>query len=433
MSGERCDVCIVTSSAISSDPRVEKEADALAAAGYRVQVVACSSLEAMRAWDAEIAADKAWPLHAVDWRDAVRKRSLAGLSNQALRRASAAIFAASSRVPPALRPARASIALFATSDRVVPLAIRAQRTRARLYIGHNLAGLAAAFLAARAQRARLGFDAEDDHFGQLTPQEQAQPEGLITDALLHACLPHARFLTAASPGIAAAIARRYDCAEPHVVHNVFPRALRGALDGMKLDRKGTRPGALSLYWYSQSVGLDRGLQDAIRAVALVRGEVELHIRGHAPSDVERALRSLAAQHGIEGRLHFYPQVHPHALLSRSAEHDVGLALEQPVSENRQHAITNKLFFYMLAGLAIAASDTPGQRIVASEARDVIDLYPAGDPAALAVCLQRLHDDRALLAQRKARAVELASTRYCAEIELQKILPWVEAALAGSRS
>ena len=46
--------------------------------------------------------------------------------------------------------------------------------------------------------------------------------------------------------------------------------------------------------------------------------------------------------------------------------DVGLALERPENANYSRTVTNKLFSYLLAGLAVAASDTPGQRQVMSQ-------------------------------------------------------------------
>jgi glycosyltransferase involved in cell wall biosynthesis len=124
---------------------------------------------------------------------------------------------------------------------------------------------------------------------------------------------------------------------------------------------------------------------------------------------------------VADRIHFYPQVHPGELLSRCAEHDVGLALEQPVSRNRLETVTNKIFFYLLAGLAVAATDTPGQRRVMSEVPDAGFLYSPGDHAALARGLQRWLDDPAALQRARAAALEAARTRWSWEIEREQLL------------
>src|SRR2546429_488447 len=88
----------------------------------------------------------------------------------------------------------------------------------------------------------------------------------------------------------------------------------------------TQAGSLPLYWYSQTVGLDRGIQDAIRAAGLLQGKIQLHVRGTIALSVRCELESVARESGVAGQIHFHPQVAPRDLLSRAAEHDVGLAL-----------------------------------------------------------------------------------------------------------
>jgi glycosyltransferase involved in cell wall biosynthesis len=418
MSDARYDVCIVSTASVSTGPRVEKEADVLAAAGYRVAVLVSHSLTNMVDWDARLAAGRGWDLHALDWLPGTRKRSLRGLAAIALHQgAKRACTAGAPAVPP--------LAQLALSDRTLPLALRAAKIPARLYIGHNPGALGAAMFAARVRRVPFAFDAEDDHFGELTKERQGSGEGAVCNAVMDA-LRGAAYVTAASDGIAEALRERHGITRPTTVLNAFPAGLRDHLDGQRKDRTSD---ALSLCWYSQHIGLDRGLQEVIAALGMVRGDFELHLRGDLAADVEAALRALAREHGIEARVHFHAQVHPDELLSRIAEHDVGLALEQHVNDNRLIAVTNKLLFYMLAGLAVIATDTPGQRGIAEQAGGALDLYPRGDARALAAAVQSLLDDRAALEQQKQRALEAALTRFNAERELQKIPPLVAQALA----
>src|SRR4051812_33953216 len=60
-------ICIVTPGPISSNPRVVKEADALAAAGYRVRVVFTQCLDRHVEWDFDLAATKCWRYTAIRW------------------------------------------------------------------------------------------------------------------------------------------------------------------------------------------------------------------------------------------------------------------------------------------------------------------------------------------------------------------------------
>ena len=80
----------------------------------------------------------------------------------------------------------------------------------------------------------------------------------------------------AAVGIASdKVAAMHGIAEPHTVLNVFNWADRAQLH--VLDPRAP----LSLYWFSQIVGLDPGVADAIQALAYVGEPVVLHIRGAA--------------------------------------------------------------------------------------------------------------------------------------------------------
>lgn len=413
------DICIVTSGCLATGPRVEKEADALGAAGYRVAVVVTHWLDSQPEWDARIAAGRRWTLFPLEWLPRKRKTSLGGIASIALHRA--ARRAASSGLS-----VRLLQACLASSDRAAPLALHALRVPAHLYIAHNLGALPAAMLAARLRGARHAFDVEDDHLGELNAAQQRGGEGRVVRVIMDAGLRSAAFVTAASDGIARAVAARHDIELPTTVLNAFPVSLRDRLDGQRLDRRGA---GLSLVWYSQTVGLDRGLQDVIEALGRMRGETQLHVRGTLSPEVESVLRALARSAGVDHRLFFHPQAHPDELLSRIAEHDVGLALEQDVNDNRLIAVTNKLLFYMLAGLAIVATDTPGQRGIAEQAGGAFELHGRGDIAALAAQLQRFVDDPAYLQTCKRRSLALAQTRFNAEQEVRKLLPLVARALS----
>jgi glycosyltransferase involved in cell wall biosynthesis len=200
------------------------------------------------------------------------------------------------------------------------------------------------------------------------------------------------------------------------------------LDGKVRDRRGHD---VSLYWYSQVVGLDRGLQDVIRAAGLWRGRVQLHIRGKLRADVKAELSRHASECGSADRVFFQPVVPPGELLARAAEHDIGLALEQPVNASRRLTVTNKLFFYMLAGLALAASETEGQRAILATCPAAGFLYQPGDYKALAAGLQELIDSPARLRQSKEAALRAAHERWNWEAESRKLTSLVASVWGGN--
>src|SRR5262249_26195258 len=120
------------------------------------------------------------------------------------------------------------------------------------------------------------------------------------------------------------------------------------------------------------------------------------------------------------RLVFHPQVASTELLSRSAEHDVGLALEQGGTLNRAICTTNKLFLYLLSGLAAVATDVPGQRSILGDL-PFATLYKPGDVEALAAQLASYQRDPFTLRRAKASALECARTRWNWEVESARLI------------
>lgn len=412
-------VCIVTPGYLSSTPRVVKEADALQEAGIDVRVVHTrGGLEHARRHDEDLVQRKSWAVDAVKW-SPERLREVGRYVRYTAQQWCA------EWMPRALWPyARVAEQI---QHRAFPALRRcAAKEPADLYIGHYPAGLAAAGCAADEHGALLGYDAEDFHVGQ---QPDNQPRIERTDFLERRYLEKCAHVTAASEGIAEALAERYGIDRPQVIHNVFPWAERETIDGQTKDREGD---ALSLYWFSQTVGLDRGLQDAIRAAGLLDDAVQIHIRGTLYDEVGRELTAVAAENGVADDLYFHSKVPPGKLLSRTAEHDIGLALEQGHTPNRRLCVTNKLFYYPLGGLAIIATDVEGQRRVLEGYGDFSGMYESGDARALAQLLQRWTDAEAL-AEAKSRALEVAHTRWNWERESEKLVDSVRSLLQGRQS
>ena len=173
------------------------------------------------------------------------------------------------------------------------------------------------------------------------------------------------------------------------------------------------------------MSLDRGLQDVIEALALMGEPAELHIRGSNSGNSIEALRELATKRGVAERVYFYPIVPPGELLADAANHDVGLCLEVPCTPNKDVCISNKIFVYMLAELAIVATRTRGQSDVLEAAPEVGILYDSGDYRALAAIFDRYAADRPLLMRTKAAALRAARDRWNWERESELLVSTVE--------
>jgi glycosyltransferase involved in cell wall biosynthesis len=172
------------------------------------------------------------------------------------------------------------------------------------------------------------------------------------------------------------------------------------------------------------IGPDRGVEEALRALAKLDLPVELHLRGELLPSYEGELRSLTDELGISRRVHLGPPAPPGELVALAQHHDIGLALEQPVSRNRQVCVTNKLFTYLLAGLAVAATDTVGQRGILESVPDAGFLYPPGDVDALAAGLRRLLTAPGALERARSAARRAADERYCWEVERERLVSYL---------
>jgi glycosyltransferase involved in cell wall biosynthesis len=410
-------ICLLTNTHISYNPRLLKEADALQEADYDVRVVGINLDDSKWQLDQALMAGRTWKLALYD----VRKTTLrgrihwlrAGLRQRFYQRTARLGWAALEK---------------AYSRHSPELARLAAREPAELFIAHNLQALPAAAWAAKRTKAKLGFDAEDFHRGELLDRPENSEILRQTRSVEERYIPRCTHLTAASDGIAEAYAKHIPVKRPLTVLNVFPLAERaGQTPAAQLasERQGTE---LSLYWYSQLIGEDRGLDDAFGAVALLRNRVKLNLRGAIRESYARRLGERLKALGIAGRVRILPPVPPQELVERATCHDVGLALEAGETENRRVAVSNKLCAYLLAGLAVAATDTPGQRGILAGIPEAGFVYAPGDARTLADHLWQWLDNPARLLAARAQARKAAESRFCWDIEKSKLVSAVAQAL-----
>lgn len=413
-------ICLVSTAHPVTNPRLVREADALVEAGYRVRVVATRNAAWAEAAEPMFAARAWWP--GIAW---ARIGPFARWPERQLMRLRRRLLRALVGRRPGLVPALDALALHDAPGQLARLAAAAP---ADLYIAHNLGALPAAFRAARRHRARLGFDAEDFHRGELPPSPENRLVIGLTCALEQAYIPACDYVTAASEGIGRAYAEALAIPRPVTVLNTFPLHERDAAipaEGLEHERRGD---GLSLYWFSQTIGPDRGLGDALAAMARLGPGCRLHLRGNWASGYRAQFMAEAQALGVADRVHHLSMVPPAELIARAARHDVGLALETGATPNREIATTNKIFAYLAAGLAVAATDTVGQRTVMAAAPGAGVIFRPGDVAALAAWLAALRraPDELVRAREAARAA--AEARFCWERQKSVFLDLVAAVL-----
>lgn len=392
-------ICVVTSGHLSTSPRMLKAADALAAAGYRVRVVSTNHVSWARVTDEEVrrlrSASWEWAVVAYDRRHAAASYLRSGV-RQKLARWLAKLLA-SRRCPHAVA-ARAF-------SRVHSELVRAALAwPADLYYGGTTGALAAIAEVGRRAGRPYAIDLEDFYSAAQGSDPSSRLTESLAEQLERRVLKGAAFLTAGSAEIARAYTKVYGV---HVlpVNNTFP--LPEAPPNLT-----PSPGAaLRVYWFSQTIGPGRGLEDAVRAMGLADRAGELHLRGREIPEYMRRLRDLATQAAPRLQVVVHSPAPPDAMVDLCRGYDVGLGVEQGETLNGSLCLSNKICTYLLAGLAVVLTDTPGVRPVALDLGADSILYRAGDLQALAAGLQRWADDKSRLAKAKAAAWGAAVRRW----------------------
>lgn len=404
----------------SGNPRVPKEAEALAAAGFEVAVVTSALPGSSRIRMPQATGFKIDLLN--------RRSDWWGLWRHRLLQKSAPLWP---------RHMRAQVAAYGSL--FVDL-VRVLQTPSRDAL--RIAHLEPAFLAAGQTGCfpSMCCDFEDWYSEDLLPGRRSVELTAALKKSEQLALNASFSCWCTSQAMASSLSAAYGVQEPLVVRNVFPRRCRESVDRRWLDRPGMsgfvggndpardRPvdAAVSFHWFSQTIGPGRGLEQVFEAFDGVHGEWELHLRGSL-GNYRPWLESVCPS-GVRRRLSIHPLVATDELTSRIAEHDVGVACEARQPRSRDVTITNKLFQYLQAGLAVVASDTAGQREASLSAPGAVELYEAGDSGALRALLQQFVDNRDKLRFARCAAWE-AGGRLCWENEAPRL---VEAVTEAAR-
>jgi glycosyltransferase involved in cell wall biosynthesis len=350
-----------------------KAADALVEAGHDVRLV-CTRFVAWAAEaDRELVASRRWQARVVDFERAsapIRSRYV-GARRRLARGVVSAVGVDSCpwwAVPRAygyVHPELVKAALAEPAD---------------FFYGGTTGALAAVAEAAQRAGKSYGLDLEDLHTAESDEYDAPMQHGLARRVLTRV-LPPARFATTSSVLLAEAYRQEFGV-EPTVVHNVFPLPS----EPPPIERP---DGGLKLYWFSQTIGRGRGLEEAIVAVGEADIDARLTLRGRGDPAYLADLGDLAARRARRLTLDVQPPIAPDRLIADARQHDVGLCGELATVKNRRLCLANKIFTYLAAGLAVAVSETPAHLTLAAELGEAAWFYRSGDTRALARALRRL--------------------------------------------
>lgn len=161
----------------------------------------------------------------------------------------------------------------------------------------------------------------------------------------------------------------------------------------------------------------RGLEPMIRSAKLWRDEFEITIRGPGDDGYLSSLRRLVESEGLASRVRIEPPIPMTQLIEQAAPFDVGFFCMPRYSHQHDYVLPNKLFEYIMAGLAVCVSDLPEMsRIV--KANNVGVLLPNDDEHDIAIVMNSL--TREAIRSYKGMSLE-AAKRLCWEEEAKILL------------
>lgn len=410
-------IVLITSGQPSLNPRLVKEADALADAGYQVTVIYQYWNNWGTALDKELIQQKKWK--------AIRVGG--DPENEPLAYWQSKILQKMAKMAQKFFGFGNYFAEIILNRAVFKLYKAASEVQAPLYIAHNLGALPAAIWAAQQNKSKCGFDAEDFHRFEVS-DHQLDFDVRLKTYLEDKYIPKLTYLSTASPLISAAYQNLYQSQHPTTILNTFPK--------QSLAPNKTNPSnSLKLFWFSQTVGINRGLEAVIKAMGSLKDlDIELHLLGNYDEAIQNRFAEIANESGLKTNRLFYNRPLPaDEIFEFANQFDVGLATEMSSPKNRDICLTNKIFTYVQSGLAIIASNTSAQQQLLSKYPDMGFIYEQANNETLISALKLYYTDRTLLASHQKKATNYANASLNWEQEKHIFLAIIEAQLTKTNN
>ena len=297
-----------------------------------------------------------------------------------------------------------------------------RRFPAALYHANDLDTLPAGVLLSRLNKTPLLYDAHElfsSQFSGASRQFRA-----ILFGLEHWLIRYAHKVVTVNQSIAETLAIWHGVPLPTVVMNCPFAVARGPVGADGVGDSGGRPRRVI---YQGIYARGRGLEQLILSAAWYES-AELYLRGYG--ELEPALRALVQEERLESRVRFLPPADPQQLVEQLAGFDIGVVPYRATSLNNRLCLPNKVFEYLQAGLAVAASALPElERLVKETATG--EVFDPEQPRDIARAINALTRDPDRLAACQARARVAGRDRYTWEAQGEPRLLACYQALIGS--
>jgi hypothetical protein len=372
-------ICLITPGHIASNPRLVKEATALSQAGYKVHIIFTQYVPYLIDHDQHVLhQNPAWTYDCLNWTGY-------NIASKVSRLASKITHAFSSNI---------NIKINRNYSWQLKKSVAC---RADLYISHNLGTLPIAVNASKKTKAKCGFDAEDFHRNEVS-DNATDPDVKLKTAIEDKYIPQLDYMTASSPQITEQYKMLFH-REITTIINAFPKT-----EVTKITNNTNHP--LQLFWFSQTIGPNRGLKTIIDGINISDMECDLHLLGVITNEYKAHLTSLPKT-GSKFTLHFHKPVYSEELFNIAKQFDIGFGSETGFCLNNNIALSNKILTYVQSGLAVIASNTIAQAVFIAQYPQAGYIY--NNAGELANILTVYNTDRASLYHTKQAAYQLGQT------------------------
>ncbi len=295
---------------------------------------------------------------------------------------------------------------------------KAIRYEADLYIGHNLGALPAIIKAARFYESKAAFDFEDFHRGEdLEGTAHWNKVQQVEDKYI----PFLTYATTASNLISHQYKELYPFLDISTINNCFSVAY---VPENLTQIQGT---GLRLFWFSQTIGINRGLESIITALgSLKEYNIELLLLGTLSATTKNYFLKLVSTAGLkDSSIRFHPSVAESEIVSLAANCHIGLACEIPYIPNRDICLTNKIFMYLLAGNAILFSRTAAQSDFWQQHPDIGVVYEQGNSDQIAQLIKNYINNPSVLNSHRTASLQLGKEIMNWETEQKQLFKLLE--------
>lgn len=250
--------------------------------------------------------------------------------------------------------------------------------KAEIYIGHNLGALPAVVSAAKKNGGKAIFDFEDFHRGE---DDFNSMHYYLAKNIEDKYIKQLDLAYTASPLITEQYKKLYPSIRFETINNCFPI-------NYKANRLLELDGQLKLFWFSQYIGKNRGLEQIIEAMGLLKNkEIQLSLLGNIKFPDREYFSAIIEKSGLRKcQIQFLNPVPENQIVEIASQHHIGLAVEVQHVHNRDLCLTNKLFMYLLGGNAILYSNTSAQKEFHSKHNDTGCIFDNGNIEQIAILL-----------------------------------------------